>query len=262
MPHGVTDLAMADTEPTDALPPLDTVLTVVSPENIAFQFRLAGPALRGVAFLLDGVLITLVGTAAVLGIGLFGFVAEAFFGLLLVAAFFVWWGYGAACEVFANGRTVGKAALGLRVVSQTGLSINPAQAILRNLLRAADLAPPFFPGVAAMALTTRLQRLGDLAAGTIVIVERPRRQPRAPRVEAGAVDVVPAGFRPDPRLMEALASYVSRRPDLPLARRAELSRIAAERLCRAWGRPLPRDPDALVCGLYEMAIASDRQAAP
>lgn len=251
---------MADTDSSAA--PLDTVLTVVSPENIAFQFRLAGPAMRAVALAIDGLVIAALALAAVSIIGLFMVVAEAFTGLILVAAFFVWWGYGAACEVFANGRTAGKSALGLRVVSQTGLSINPAQAILRNLLRAVDVAPPFFPGVASMALTSRLQRLGDLAAGTIVIVERPRRLPGAPRVDAGSVDIVPPDFKPDPRLLEALASYVSRRPDLPLGRRMELSRIAAERLCRAWGRPVPRDPDALVCGLYERAIASDGEAAP
>lgn len=253
---------MADTDPSDASAPLDTVLTVVSPENIAFQFRLAGPAMRAVALFLDALVISGLAFAAISLVGLFWVVADAFIGLILLAAFFVWWGYGAACEVFANGRTVGKAALGLRVVSQTGLSINPAQAILRNLLRAVDVAPPFYPGVASMALTSRLQRLGDLAAGTIVIVERKRRQPKAPRVEAGAVDIVPPDFKPDPRLLEALAAYVSRRPSLSLGRRRELSRIAAERLCRAWGRPVPHDPDALVCGLYERAIASDGEAGP
>ena len=253
---------MGDSEATDSPPPLDTVLTVVSPENIAFQFRLAGPALRAVAFLLDGLLIGSLFIAGSIVIALFGVAAEAFSGLLLVAAFFVWWGYGAACEVFANGRTAGKAALGLRVVSQTGLSINAAQAILRNLLRAADLAPPFFPGVATMAFTSRLQRLGDLAAGTIVVLERTRRLPKAPRVEADATDVVPAGFRADARIVEALAAYVGRRPQLSPARRRELATIGAARLCAAWRRPLPRDPDALVCGLYEMAIASDAEGKP
>lgn len=253
---------MADTDSSDASAPLDTVLTVVSPENIAFQFRLAGPAMRAVALAIDAVVIACLGLGAILTIGAFRTLGDAAMGPFLVAAFFVWWGYGAACEVFANGRTAGKSALGLRVVSQTGLSINPAQAILRNLLRAVDVAPPFFPGVASMALTSRLQRLGDLAAGTIVIVERPRRLPKAPRVEAGAIDIVPPDFKPDPRLLEALAAYVSRRPDLTLSRRLELSRIAAERLCRAWGRPVPPDTDGLVCGLYERAIASDAEASP
>lgn len=237
--------------------PLDTTLEIVSPENIAFQFRLAGPATRCVAFLLDAVMIGLIAFGMLFALGLTGLLGEAFLGLFLVALFFLWWGYGAACEVFANGRTAGKAALGLRVVSQTGLSINPAQAILRNLLRLVDVAPPCFPGVIAMAFTRRLQRLGDLAAGTIVVLDRSRRPPRPPRVDAAVADLVPLGFRADPALVEALAAYVGRRGDLAAARRMELAMIPAGRLCAAWNVPEPRDPDALVCAVYEQAIAAE-----
>jgi len=240
--------------------PLDTVVTIVSPENIAFRFRLAGPAARTLAFLIDILVIGLVALLAVLVLGLAGVAADVFGGLCLAALFFLWWGYGAASEVLANGRTVGKAALGLRVVSQTGLSINPAQAILRNLLRAVDVAPPFFPGVATMAFTRRLQRLGDLAAGTMVVLDRSKRAPRPPRAETVTAVVVPAGFRADPSLVEALAAYVDRRADLSPARRQELSRYAADRLCDAWAMPAPADADALICSLYEQAIASAKES--
>lgn len=248
---------MADAASLPECQPLDTALTVVSPENIAFQFRLAGPASRAVAFLIDALVIGGVALAMLFAAGLLGIASEAFAGPALVALFFLWWGYGAACEVIANGRTPGKAALGLRVVSQTGLSINPSQAILRNLLRFVDVAPPFFPGVMAMTCTRRLQRLGDLAAGTIVVRDRASRRPRPPRVDALATTIVPAGFRAEPRLVEALAAYVGRRADLSPARRRELAGIAAARLTEAWGVPPPDDPDALVCGLYEAAIAGE-----
>ena len=66
---------MGDSEATDSPPPLDTVLTVVSPENIAFQFRLAGPALRAVAFLLDGLLIGSLFIAGGIVVALFGVAA-------------------------------------------------------------------------------------------------------------------------------------------------------------------------------------------
>lgn len=237
--------------------PLDTTLEIVSPENIAFQFRLAGPATRSLAFLLDAVVIGLSIVGLLVAIGLTGLLSESFVGLFLVAVFFIWWGYGAACEVFANGRTAGKAALGLRVVSQTGLSINPAQAILRNLLRLIDIAPPFFPGVIAMAFTRRLQRLGDLAAGTIVVLDRSRRAPRPPRVEGVAADAVPLGFHAEPPLIEALAAYVGRRGELSPGRRRELAGIAAERLAAAWNVPPPADADHLVCAVYELAIAAE-----
>jgi uncharacterized RDD family membrane protein YckC len=251
-----TTATMPDIASTADRQPLDTTLTITSPENIAFQFRLAGPAARTMAFLLDAVVVVAAMAAALVAVGVLGVVAEAFMGLFLVALFFVWWGYGATCEVLANGRTAGKAALGLRVVSQTGLSINPPQAILRNLLRIVDVAPPFFPGVVAMAFTRRLQRLGDLAAGTMVVLDRSRQAPLPPRAEAGAIDIVPPGFEPDPRLVEALAAYVSRRGDLSPGRRRELAGIVAERLCTAWHTLPPLDPDALVCGLYERAISS------
>lgn len=238
--------------------PLDTTLAIVSPENIGFQFRLAGPAARSLAFLVDALVIGLIAFGMLFGLGLTGLLGgEAFLGLFLVGLFFLWWGYGAACEVFANGRTVGKAALGLRVVSQTGLSINPAQAILRNLLRLVDVAPPFFPGVAAMAFTSRLQRLGDLAAGTVVVLDRGRRPPRPPRVDAALADLVPVGFQAQPPLVEALAAYVGRRGELSAGRRMELSGIAAARLCAAWAVPVPADTDALVCAVYERAIAAE-----
>jgi len=237
--------------------PLDTTLAIVSPENIGFQFRLAGPASRSLAFLVDALVIGLIAFAAVLVAGMTGLANEAFFGLFLVGLFFLWWGYGAACELLANGRTVGKAALGLRVVSQTGLSINLAQAILRNLLRLVDVAPPFFPGVAAMALTSRLQRLGDLAAGTIVVLDRSRRPPRPPRVETAVAALVPVGFQAQPPLVEALAAYVGRRGELSPPRRLELAEIAAARLCESWGMPVPADPDALINAVYERAIAAE-----
>lgn len=237
--------------------PLDTTLTIVSPENIAFEFRLAGPAARSLAFLIDAVVIGLLGLGMLLGGGSLGFGGEAFLGLFLIGLFFLWWGYGAVGEVLANGRTIGKAALGLRVVSQTGLSINPAQAILRNLLRLVDVAPPFFPGVLAMGWSARLQRLGDLAAGTIVVLDRSRRPPRPPRVESAAAEFVPVGFQAPPPLIQALAAYVGRRGELSTGRRIELAGIAAARLCAAWGVPVPADADGLVCAVYEQAIAAE-----
>lgn len=176
--------------------PLDTSLVLVSPENIAFEYRLAGPAPRPLAFLIDLLLLGLLA----LGAGLvFGFVGQgSLAGFYLAGLFFLWWGGNAAVEVLANGQTPGKRALGIRVVSHDGLSINVSQSILRNLLRAVDLAPPFFPGVVSMVVTPRLQRLGDLASGTIVVVDRRAADAAPPVVDTGpnfVADMVPAGLR-------------------------------------------------------------------
>ena len=241
-------------------PPLDTTLRLVSPENIAFEFRLAGPALRAVAFTLDALVIVGVGIALLLAFSLAGVVGEAFLGFFFVALFFLYWCYGAALETCNNGQTLGKLALGLRTVSQTGLSINVSQAILRNLVRAADLAPPFFPGLVAMAASGRLQRLGDLAAGTVVVVDRRWRPPPGSPRDAGlnfAADLVPPEFRADPELADALAAYAARRPMLAAARRQELAAIPAARLCAAWGIGLPPDADALLIAAHDRTLAGE-----
>lgn len=237
--------------------PLDTTLRIVSPENIAFDLRLAGPAPRLVAFAIDACVIIAFCTLLLLPLVLFGLIDTAVMGLFLIGSFLVWWGYGATLETINNGQTLGKRVVGLRTISQTGLSINVSQAILRNLLRAADVAPPFFPGFVAMALTRRLQRLGDLAAGTVVV--RDCRRGVAVLPSAGttlnlAGDMVPAGFVPEPALAEAFALYVARRPALSADRRQELAAIPAARLCDAWNVPPVADPDALLCAVYERTL--------
>lgn len=244
------------TTPERAPPPLDTTLLLVSPENIAFHFRLAGPATRAVALAIDLVVMGVVALLLFLPFTITE-VFGSFLGLLLVVLFFLWWGYGAAFEVFNNGQTLGKAALGLRVVSQSGLTINASQAVLRNLIRGIDVAWPLFPGVVSMVATSRFQRLGDLAAGTVVVLDRGRRQPRPPELPEATdavVSLIPDGFAPGPALAQALAEYVGRRGDLSPGRRRELAGFAAARLCAAWGVPAVEDPDGLLCAVYETTV--------
>lgn len=240
--------------------PLDTTLVLVSPENIAFEYRLAGPAPRAVAFLID---LTLLGAVAVLTLMFCTVVGQgALFGFWLAGVFFLWWGGSAAVEVLANGQTPGKRVLGIRVVSHDGLSINVSQSILRNFLRAIDLAPPFLPGLVSMVVTSRLQRLGDLAAGTIVVVDRAASAAGPPRVDSGhnlVAELVPVGFTPSLALVEALADYVGRRRVLGPARRQEIASIAGRRLTAAWGVPPSHDDDALLCAVYEQAIREPRR---
>ena len=240
--------------------PLDTTLVLVSPENIAFEYRLAGPAPRAIAFLIDLMLLVAVGGLTLLVASVIS--QGALLGFWLAGGFFLWWGGSAAVEVLANGQTPGKRALGIRVVSQDGLSINVSQSILRNFLRAIDLAPPFLPGLVSMVVTSRLQRLGDLAAGSIVVVDRAATVAGPPRVDSGpnlVAELVPIGFTPSLALVEALASYVGRRRVLGPARRQEIAAIAGRRLTAAWGVPPSHDDDALLCAVYEQAIREPRR---
>ena len=234
--------------------PLDTALVLVSPENIAFEYRLAGPAPRSLAFLIDLMLLVAVAGVTLFVVSVSG--QMALLGFYLAGLFFLWWGGSAAVEVLGNGQTPGKRAVGIRVVSDDGLSINVSQSILRNLLRVIDVAPPFMPGVVSMIVTPRMQRLGDLAAGTIVVVDRRVTAAGPPRVDRGpnlAADLVPAGFSPPLALVEALADYVGRRRVLGPARRQEIAALAATRLAAAWGTATAGDDDALLCAVYDAA---------
>lgn len=247
--------------------PLDTTIRIVTPENIAFDYELAGPFPRLLAFLID--LAAIVGLCMALG-NIYSFIAplvgSAGVGFLFLAYFFVFWGYGGLFETFWNGQTLGKRALSLRVVSTSGLPINAAQAMLRNILRIAGV---FFLlafgsavigllsiGFFAMAATRRFQRLGDLAAQTMVV--REKRHRLAPlRVASGELDAVdqqiPLAFEADGRLAEALGAYVARRGDVSPERRVELASILAEPYVRRWNLPRNTDPDLLLCALYHRA---------
>ncbi|WP_010584409.1 RDD family protein [Schlesneria paludicola] len=233
--------------------PLDTVIMVATPENVAFEFRLAGPFPRFVALFVD---LALLGVTLAIFAVLLGLFGDAGSGLFLFAAFVGWWGYGALMETLLNGQTLGKKALGIRVVADSGLAINAGQALLRNILRYADLLPPVFPGVASMFLTRRFQRLGDLAAETIVVIDGARLRPHPPRGAQLAREFrerIPTRFRPDSALVDALAAYVGRRNDLSTARRRELANTLAEHFIRAWSLPPNTDPDLLLCALYDRA---------
>lgn len=241
------------TLPATGTSPLDSIVLVATPENVAFDFRLAGPFTRSLAVFVDMSLIAAVVIGMAIPLAILG---QAGVGLLLFVAFVIWWGYGGLMEAFWNGQTLGKRALGIRVVSGSGLAINASQAMLRNILRSADLFPPFFPGVVAMLFGTRFQRLGDLAAGTMVILEGHRSSPRPPRASSVTDRMrqrIPTGFRPDAALVECLAAYVGRRFDLSTPRKMELSQILARHFIRAWSLPPKINADQLLCAIYEYA---------
>lgn len=236
--------------------PLDTSIEIVTPENVAFDYFLAGPFHRFLAFLLDMlvVFLSLFGIAFVLtmmGLPLAGF------GLLGVIYFLVVWGFAGVCEAIWNGQTPGKRAMQIRVVSTSGLPINAQQAILRNILRAADLSLYLLPGLMSALMTRRFQRLGDLAAQTMVVLEK-RIEPSYPPAGGQGVralaEQLPPSFQADARLNKALGMYVSRREGLTPPRRWELASILAAPLTRQWGLPNTLDPDLLLCAAHRRAF--------
>jgi len=243
--------------------PLDATIRVVTPENIAFEYRLAGPFLRLPAFILDMCvqIAVLIGLAIVLGftVGIASPGLAMF--ILFVMALTVWWFYGALFETFLNGQTPGKYVLGLRVLTDSGQPINGLQATLRNLLRAADLVVPIV-GLLVTALNRKYQRLGDLVAGTMVIVEERQwltgvaklDDPRAIQLAA----YLPPNFVVSRSLAKSLATYVERRRFFTPPRRREVARHVAVPLLERFGLPADTSYDLLLCALYYRTFIADR----
>ncbi|HEX3684709.1 MAG TPA: RDD family protein [Bryobacteraceae bacterium] len=157
-------------------------LEIRMPEGVTFALPLAGPVSRCLAFLLDLLAISAVTTAIERVLAAFETSQQDERALVTAAYVAVWLLYGISAEYFWNGQTLGKWLLGLRVVDATGLELQFYQIVVRNLIRAVDLFPVIgLAGGIAMLCTRRLQRLGDMAAATVVIRSQ---QPAIPNVEA------------------------------------------------------------------------------
>lgn len=265
---------------------LDTTIAVVTPENIAFEYQLAGPFRRLPAYLLDVAVrwtfLILLGLGALWVLGLLGggggagpFVAAGGF----ITYFIVTWFYGTLLETYFNGRTVGKWACGIRVIDIEGRPVNASRALIRNLLRVADLAPlaalsqlgddvpPVFliptgmVALVSMIMTRRMQRLGDLAAGTMVIVdertwELPIVKVEDPRVPALA-SFLPGDYRISRTMARTLAVYAERRHFLTPARRREIASQLTDPLLERFEFRRDIDADLLMYALYYQAFLVD-----
>jgi len=247
-------------------------LTIRTPENVAFHFELAGIPSRALAFVID----VLVMAAIMVPIGLLlSVVGIAFAGLAMalyfVAAFAVQWGYGAGLELL-HGRTLGKRVAGIRVVQQNGLPITPAQAAIRNLARVVDMLPLLYlGGVLSALLDERGRRLGDLAAGTVVV--RMRRAPRpsalmAPVERHNSFVKDPAVAQACSRITaperEAMLGLALRREHLPLpVRHALFGKLSAHLEARlALRRPAFLSEERFVLNLTAVALAPVEGVAP
>src|SRR6476659_6767222 len=156
-------------------------MRIATPEGVSLELSLAGLGSRFVALLADtflqGVALGLLIVALVVA-DPGGFAFEAIVALAVFALLFV---YPVAFELLAGGRTPGKRWSSLRVVCDDGSPVTFRSSALRNLVRLVDILPGMYlVGAVAIFATRRNQRLGDLAAGTLVV--------RAPRVPTFAAE--------------------------------------------------------------------------
>jgi uncharacterized RDD family membrane protein YckC len=200
---------------------LDTLTSAETPEGIALALRPVGVVARAGAFAIDllirGALMLAV-SMVLTPLGRFGS------GLALILWFALEWFYPVLFELLPGGATPGKRALGLRVTMDSGLPITPAASLLRNLLRTADFLPfAYGLGLATVLVRSDFKRLGDIAAGTIVIhVQRATLHGALPE----AAPTAPAQAL-SPRTQAAVIAWAGRSTRITEARLAELAQLAA-----------------------------------
>jgi uncharacterized RDD family membrane protein YckC len=197
---------------------LDGRLALTTPEGIRLHLTPAGPTARLLAWGIDLLLFcVVVWLLAVLNFSRLGS------GLFMLALFLLYWGYPVVCEVLAGGATIGKRVVGLEVVQDGGLPVGWRASVLRNLLLVADFLPFFYAaGLASMLWDAHFRRLGDLAAGTLVVYRERAPQRPAP------VDLAPLSlpFALPPAQQRCLLDLLERERALPLDRLEELGTIA------------------------------------
>lgn len=242
--------------------PLDTTVEIETPEHVRFRYHVAGPGKRALAYLIDlllrAAIVLVIGICAAIG----GFaagdaVAHASMGLELLVLFVVEWLYYVFFEALWSGRTPGKRALSLRVVTEGGHPLRFADSVLRNLLRAADFLPAAYAiGLVVMGRDPRFRRLGDLAAGTIVIAEG--RAVVAARLHLDPPPT-PAELRPLPQRLplsgeelDAIEIFLRRAGKLSPVRELELAEMVAPIFAQRLGLRY-RDPARFLALLHYRA---------
>lgn len=233
-------------------------LVVSTPERVAFQYEIAGIGSRFLAQFIDVVVIAVIQIVITIGAGALGGIFNSIqvFGLVeLILTFILIAGYFLISEAAWNGQTLGKRYVRLRAVGDHGEPLTIGQAAIRNLVRVVDFLPAFYAiGIVTMFSNSRAKRLGDFAAGTLVVRDRERislydlastapaatQEPRpassiwsTPGTELSAGEPPAAIDRPlDPALRRLVVAYAARRELLPAYRRQALA-MSAESALRA-----------------------------
>ena len=212
---------------------LEQTVTITTPEGVRLELTVAGMGSRIAAATIDAILQALV--LIIAGIAVSSIATESGGGTLLLGlfsllAFLVFFGYPILTEVLWEGRSVGKAVVNLRVVRTDGGAVGFVASLIRNVLRLVDFLPSFYAiGFVAAMINKRGQRLGDLAADTMVV-----RLPRTKQAQSQATRLYglrlppPASVPWDVSAVTAeeiatLRHYAERRDSLGSASRARLT---------------------------------------
>ncbi|MDX9991089.1 MAG: RDD family protein [Anaerolineales bacterium] len=239
----------------------DEILSIDTPENVIFGYRLAGLGSRFLAALIDSAIIVTL-QALVILTTIFLFLRSTFnnasldvwaASLLGFIAFLFFWGYYIFFELNWNGQSPGKRMVGIRVLRADGTPVTLSEVLIRNLVRMVDFLPSFYGlGVVVMFVDERSRRLGDLAAGTLVVHDSGTLSlENLAAVQAAQAAQTDLPDFPVSQLTNAdlqfLEEYISRRRSL--GNRLQLGQQVLRKLYLRVGmtdQPLPEDPDILL----------------
>ncbi|HEX8648795.1 MAG TPA: RDD family protein [Thermoleophilaceae bacterium] len=232
-------------------------LTITTPEGVELELQLAGLGSRFIAQMLDLLIKGLAILLVVITLSALGLTGVA---IMIPAVLLILYAYDVVFETFSNGRTPGKRALRLRVVRVGGEPVDFMSSAIRNVLRLIEGIPTsYIPGMVSILATKRNQRLGDLAAGTIVIHEeavpapKPGPPPRlvgapgwgppTPPPSGGVWDVSSVG----PEELAAVRSFLERRWTLESPARGQLAVQLADALWpKVAGAPANLPPETFL----------------
>ncbi len=240
-------------------------LSIETPEQVALEFPLAGVGSRFLALAIDMLLQMTIGLAGARGgVGRVDVLRPRsggpwFLAVIVIAAFLLFYGYFAGFEAFWHGQTPGKRLIGLRVLSVTGRPARIDEAILRNLLRVIDQLPGVYAiGIVTMLVSSRNQRLGDLAAGTVVVHEKALSAPVMTVAKPAAGVAWTGGGLTEAELL-LVETFLQRRHEIEPAVRETHAHAIAERLRARLGASAPAlDPEALIEALHARARTTGR----
>ena len=257
-------------------------VTIVTPENVSVTYQLSGIGSRFLALALDTILQFLASVALILVAMYIALrmtinwvqVEEAVrakstwvFAGMMIGVFLIAWGYFIFFETIWNGQTPGKRLVRLRVVREGGQPVDLACAATRNLMRYLDFLPALYTvGLISIFFSPRYKRLGDYAAGTIVVKERSphlvriksRTEPRHGVSSASALGVVSIDAL-SPSDLAAVRRFAERREELPLETQEQVARTLAAPIMAKLGLAPPPDPNFSHADFLEALYALDRE---
>ncbi len=261
------------------MPRMDERYHVPTPENVTFAYDVAGIGSRFMAALADGILYGLMIVALTTAYGQLEpriadpAAASTASAVYIALSFALYWAYYILFELVWGGQSPGKRLVKLRVVRDDGTPASPGQIVIRNIIRLVDIFPGFYAvGLIAMFLNSQSRRLGDLAAGTLVV-----REGRSVTLEhvaehlgspihlseqaAGDAAALPV-HRLDRARRDLALQFLARRAAMAEGLRATVAMQIAAVVAQQMGVPAPANPAHAEYLLELTAGALDMKNAP